>query len=96
MGRRLTPHAVLKICSRLWRSAGVKSFSPHDLRRSYITKLRRLGVDFATIAKLVGHASIQTTARYDMGGENDKQCAAELLHVPYVPAAKTTQGGAPR
>lgn len=35
--------------------------SPHSMRRTYITFLWRRGVDLATIAKIAGHASVQTT-----------------------------------
>ncbi len=36
-------------------------FTPHTMRRTYITLLWRRGVDLGTIAKIAGHASIQTT-----------------------------------
>lgn len=36
-------------------------FTPHTMRRTYITMLWKRGVDLATIAKIAGHKSIQTT-----------------------------------
>ena len=36
-------------------------FTPHTMRRTYITLLWRRGVDLGTIAKIAGHASVQTT-----------------------------------
>ncbi len=36
-------------------------FTPHTMRRTYITMLWRKGIDLATIAKIAGHESIQTT-----------------------------------
>lgn len=38
--------------------------SPHSMRRTYITFLWRRGVDIATIAKIAGHADVQTTINH--------------------------------
>jgi len=39
--------------------------------------------DIATVAKMAGHSSVSTTARYDRRPEAAKAKAAGLLHVPY-------------
>lgn len=36
-------------------------FSPHTMRRTYITVLHRKGVDLPTIAAIAGHRNVQTT-----------------------------------
>lgn len=59
-------HAVHGLQSPL----GVQ-FSPHTMRRTYITTLWRKGVDLAMIAKIAGHASIQTTIDHYIIMEND-------------------------
>lgn len=50
----------------------------HDLRREY-----------CPVAKMAGHASVTTTARYDRRPEDAKRKAAELLHVPYGRGLRT-------
>ncbi|MEL7313092.1 MAG: site-specific integrase [Pseudomonadota bacterium] len=45
--------------------AEVDRFTPHDLRRSYISDLLDEGVDLVAASKQVGHSNVATTARYD-------------------------------
>jgi integrase len=80
---RITTGAVYLILARLQRAAKVKPFSPHDCRRSYITALLAAGNSIAVVQKLAGHASVNTTARYDRSDEDAKRKAAETLHVPF-------------
>jgi len=81
---RITTGAVYQILVRLQGAAKVKPFSPHDCRRSYITALLAAGNSIAVVQKLAGHASVNTTARYDRSDEDAKRKAAETLHVPFA------------
>lgn len=82
--RALAPATVLQICEKRGEEAGLREFSPHDLRRTYISVLRDRGVDLATAADLAGHASPNTTKRYDRRGERARHAVAEVIVVPYV------------
>lgn len=80
--RRLTDQAVLVALRRLAQRAGVAAFSPHDLRRTYISSLLDKGADIATVARLAGHSQVTTTARYDRRGERAARAASELMPDP--------------
>ena len=81
--RRMNSQTVYHALNAMALKAGVEPFSPHDLRRSYISDLLKAGADLALVSKLAGHALVQTTARYDRRGEDAKAKASTLLKVPY-------------
>lgn len=81
--RRMSDQAVYMLLRRLAEKANVSSFSPHDLRRTFIGDLLDAGADLATVASLCGHAQVTTCAYYDRRPDRTKRRAAELLHVPF-------------
>ena len=91
-GHRLTPQAIYHLLQSRAQRAGVKSFTPHDLRRTFVSKLLNAGVDIAIVAKMAGHSNIQTTVRYDRRPEEAKQRAAKLLQIPYTSHVAKSRG----
>ena len=81
---RLTDQAILVILGKRLSQAHVKPFTAHDLRRTFAGDLLDAGADLVTVQKLMGHASPNTTARYDRRDETTKRDAARKLHFPYA------------
>jgi site-specific recombinase XerD len=82
--RGMTGQAVLYRLRARAGQAGVKRFSPHDLRRSYASDLLDAGADIVVVQGLIGHASVTTTARYDRRPEEAKRAGAARLHFPHT------------
>jgi site-specific recombinase XerD len=80
--RRMTDQAVLGALLKRAKEAKVKNLSPHDLRRSFGTHLLEAGADVLAVQRLMGHANVQTTQRYDRRDEKAKKKAIDMLHVP--------------
>ncbi len=81
--KKLSPTAIYNTVNERAAQAGVSHLSPHDFRRTFAGDLLDEGADIVTVQKLMGHANVQTTAKYDRRGEATKRKAADLLHVPY-------------
>jgi len=83
--RRLSDPTVMSVLEKRGKLANVAPFSPHDFRRTFISGLLDAGADVITVSRLVGHADMITTARYDMRGEAAKQKAVARLKFPGQP-----------
>lgn len=71
--------------------SGIAYATPHDLRRTYITRLIRAGVSLPTVQKLAGHVSITTTLKfYTHVGAEDLRAGVEKLR-PQAPAKPATK-----
>lgn len=83
--RQMTDQSVRAALLKRAAQAHVAAFTPHDLRRTYISNLLDAGVDLATAQGLAGHENANTTSGYDRRGDAAKKKAVELLHCPYFP-----------
>ncbi|KFK92929.1 MULTISPECIES: site-specific integrase [unclassified Serratia (in: enterobacteria)] len=75
----LTTAGLTAILEQLKTGANVAEFTPHDLRRTFITQLLDQGIDINTVRQLAGHSDITTTARYDHRGDTAKIMASRTL-----------------
>jgi site-specific recombinase XerD len=63
--RPISPKAVFLACRQAAKKAGIsKPVHPHSLRHAFATHLLEAGVNLRTIQILLGHANLETTARY--------------------------------
>ena len=81
--RRLSDQAVYKVLRKRAKEARVRSFSPHDLRRTCITNMLDRGGDLSVVQDIAGHSSLSTTKIYDRRGEAAKRRTSALASLPY-------------
>lgn len=67
------------ILAELQQKSSIARFTPHDMRRTFITRLLEQGVDINTVRQLAGHSDISTTASYDHHGDEAKVMASQRL-----------------
>ncbi|KFF70361.1 integrase [Pectobacterium brasiliense] len=75
----LTKNGLTGILAELQQTSGIARFTPHDMRRTFITRLLVQGVDINTVRQLAGHSGISTTTRYDYRDEDMKVKALQRL-----------------
>ncbi len=80
-GNGLTPSAIWRVVKKYGQRAEL-AISPHTLRHTFGTRLvRSQGVDLVTVAAMLGHESLDTTAIYTKPSEEDMANAVEKLAV---------------
>lgn len=75
----LTTTGLTGILEQLQQDSGIARFTPHDMRRTFITRLLEQGVDINTVRQLAGHSDISTTTRYDYREEGMKMNASRNI-----------------
>lgn len=81
-GTRLSPRATDSAIRKLARDAGIEA-SAHVLRHTCLTGMVRGGHDLVVVAELAGHRRLETTRRYSLPNEADRQAAVDSLEVEY-------------
>ena len=82
----LTTTAMHKILAKRATEARIENVTLHDFRRTVTGDLLDKGADIASVASLLGHSRVNTTARYDRRGQRARIAASALVSVPYVAA----------
>jgi integrase len=71
IGEPYTPDTLTRMWRKLTKTAGVRPIRLHDARHSCGTALHLRGVPLAVIAKWLGHADAETTARIYAHSQDD-------------------------
>ncbi len=81
-GQRLSTRAIDLSIRRLAKQAAVQA-SAHTLRHTCLTRLVRAGNDIVLVAELADHARLETTRRYSLPSDADRQAAMDGRTIDY-------------
>ncbi len=73
INRHMTSQSLYDLLKKRSIEANINHCSPHDFRRTFVTRLLELGIDINTVRQLAGHSDIQTTARYDLRDKKEQK-----------------------
>jgi len=63
-GRRLNVNGLQQVLQRIGKRAGLEGVGPHKFRRTFAIMALRNGMNVYTLARLMGHSSIETLRFY--------------------------------
>lgn len=78
--KALSKQMAWNIVRKWGEMGGVGKISPHDLRRTAITKALDQGLTYRQVQMMTGHKDPKTVMRYDHGRENLEQNAVNFLN----------------
>lgn len=78
-GDPLRPQGVELLVKQYATQAGLENVTPHVLRHSFARQALDSGTDLVTVATLLGHQRLETTAIYTKPSERDLEKAVERL-----------------
>lgn len=76
---RLTVSGITQAILAVGVDADLPGLRPHRLRHTYATRLRQGGADAAQIQALLGHALVETSARYFRAGAKEQAAVVERI-----------------
>lgn len=79
-GGRLSARAIDMVVRKVAGAAGV-ALSAHVLRHTCVTNLVRGGHDIVLVAELAGHRRLETTRRYSLPSDADRQAAMDSIEI---------------
>lgn len=77
-GGALTPGSMARALRKAGEKAGIAPFTPHDLRRTYCSRILETGTDLGLAKRMSRHADVGTLLQYD---RRDEQPMVELAQL---------------
>lgn len=84
LDRRMTYQAVADRMHLRAERAGVADFSPHDLRRTFVSDLLRDGERLDIVSHACGHSDTNTTAKYSRRKEKESSRMTRRRELPQI------------
>ncbi len=78
-GEGISPRAVELLVAKYARLAGLEGVTPHTLRHSFGKHALDAGADLVSVAALLGHQRLETTAIYTTPSQRDLERVVEKL-----------------
>lgn len=83
-GHGIGPQSAYDRLRRLAEAAGIPALGWHDARRTLATNLLEAGTDILLVQRILGHASADTTRKYDRRPALARQRAMQRVTLPYM------------
>ena len=80
----LTGNSIYQILRRCGTAAGVADFSPHEMRRTFATRMFEDGAAINIVRQAMGHRSVVTTPRYAKRSEKEVRRFAAKVKIQFL------------